>query len=78
VDSETLREREVETGFGRVASVAVAVGIAAAVIGGATMWLLITDPVTVANSVEDGNITPLVRQLATVIVDALAALLNYL
>jgi hypothetical protein len=78
VDNRTLRERDVEPGSGRVASVAIAVGIAAAVIAGATMWLLITDPVTVANAVEDGNITPLVRQLATVIIDALAALLNYL
>lgn len=61
-----------------MASVAVAVGICAAVIAGATMWLLVTDPVTVANAVEDGEISPLVRQLADVIADALAALLDYL
>ena len=61
-----------------MAGVAVVVGIAAAVVAGATMWLLITDPVTVANAVEDGEISPLVRQLADVIIDALAALLNYL
>lgn len=61
-----------------MASVAVVVGICAAVIAGATMWLLVTDPVTVANAVEDGEISPLVRQLADVIADALAALLDYL
>lgn len=61
-----------------MASVAVVVGICAVVIAGATMWLLVTDPVTVANAVEDGEISPLVRQLADVIADALAALLDYL
>lgn len=61
-----------------MASVAVVVGLCAAVIAGATMWLLVTDPVTVANAVEDGEISPLVRQLADVIADALAALLDYL
>jgi hypothetical protein len=59
-----------------MASVAVVVGIFAAVIAGATMWLLVTDPVTVANAVEDGEISPLVRQLADVIANALAALLD--
>jgi hypothetical protein len=78
VDSNAVVDRHVDTGFGRMAGVAVVVGIAAAVVAGATMWLLITDPVTVANAVEDGEISPLVRQLADVIIDALAALLTYL
>ena len=78
VDTNAVADRDVDTGFGRMAGVAVVVGIAAAVVAGATMWLLITDPVTVANAVEDGEISPLVRQLADVIIDALAALLNYL
>jgi hypothetical protein len=71
-------DRDAEPGLGRMASVAVVVGIFAAVIAGATMWLLVTDPVTVANAVEDGEISPLVRQLADVIASALAALLDYL
>ncbi len=78
VETEIATDRDADTGFGRVASVAVVVGIVAAVIAGATMWLLVTDPVTVANAVEDGDISPLVRQLAQVIVDALAGLLQYL
>ena len=61
-----------------MASVAVVIAIGAAVIGGSTTWLLVTDPVTVANAVENGEISPLVRQLAQVIYDALAGLLNYL
>ena len=72
------QREDAEPGIGRVASVAAVVGAAAAIIAGATMWLLITDPVTIANAVEDGEISPLVRQLADVIVGALAALLNYL
>jgi len=78
VDTGTSSDRDADSGIGSLAGVAVVVGIVAAIIAGATMWLLVTDPVTVANSVEDGQVTPLVRQLAQVIVDALAALLKYL
>ena len=51
------------------------IGVVAAVIAGATIWLLLTDPVTVANAVDEGEISPLVRQLAEVIYNALAGLL---
>jgi hypothetical protein len=71
-------EPDGERGLGRVFSVAAVVGLSAAVVGGSTMWLLITDPVTVANAIEDGQISPLVRQLAQVILDAVAGLLEYL
>jgi hypothetical protein len=67
-----------ETRGDRVASVAVLIGVVAAVIAGATIWLVLTDPVTVAESIEDGEISPLVRQLAQVIVTALTTLLDYL
>ena len=40
------------------------VGILAVVIAGATIWLLLTDPVTVAESVDAGEVSPLVRSLA--------------
>ncbi len=63
---------------GRVASVAVLIGVIAAVIAGATIWLLLTDPVTVANALDGGEISPLVQQLALVIYNALAILLDYL
>jgi hypothetical protein len=62
----------------RVVSVAVLIGVVAAVIAGAAIWLVLTDPLTVAESIEDGEISPLVQQLAQVIVNALAALLDYL
>ena len=62
----------------RVVSLAVLIGALAAVVAGATIWLLLTDPVTVADAVEEGEISPLVRQLAQVIFSALAGLLDYL
>jgi hypothetical protein len=40
--------------------------------------LVLTDPVTVANAVNEGEISPLVRQLADIIYNALAGLLDYL
>ena len=44
----------------------------------ATVWLLLTNPVTVATAVNDGEVSPLVRELARVFLDALAGLLKYL
>ena len=63
---------------GPAASVAVLIGVVAAIIAGATIWLLLTDPVTVATAVDEGEISPLVRQLAQVIYNALVGLLDYL
>jgi hypothetical protein len=71
-------DREAEGRLGRAASVAVVIGVLAAVIAGATIWLLLTDPVTVADAVNEGEVSPLVRQLAQVILDALAGLFGYL
>lgn len=55
-----------------------AIGLVAAVLAGATVWLMLTDPITVAESLEGGEISPLVRAIASVLVDALVALLQYL
>ncbi|MCC7241695.1 MAG: hypothetical protein IT180_07195 [Acidobacteria bacterium] len=54
------------------------VGVLAVVVAGATVWLLLTDPVTVAESVDSGDVSPLVRSLAGSIYDALVRLLAYL
>lgn len=54
------------------------VGVLAVVIAGATIWLVLTDPVTVAESVDAGEVSPLVRSLATTIYEALRGLLKYL
>ena len=54
------------------------VGVLAVVIAGATIWLLLTDPVTVAESVDTGAVSPLVSSLADTILQALRALMKYL
>ena len=54
------------------------VGLLAATLAAATIWLVLTDPVTVADAVSDRNITPVVRELAGIIFEALRGLLRYL
>jgi hypothetical protein len=72
------QEHDLERRFDRVTSVAVLVGILATIIAAATIWLVLTDPVTVADALEEGEISPLVRRLAEVIYNALAGILEYL
>ncbi len=54
------------------------VAILAALFAGATIWLLVTDPVTVAESVNTGQVSPFVQQLAGVLYTALKDILKYL
>ena len=54
------------------------IAVVAAIVAGATIWLLVSDPVTVAVAIESGEVTPLVRQLAELLYDALRGLLDYL
>ena len=54
------------------------IAIVSVVLAMATVWLLLTNPVTVATAVNDGEVSPLVRELARVFLDALAGLLKYL
>ena len=53
------------------------VAVLSAVLAGATIWLLLTDPVTVADAVDQGQVSPFVRQLGTVLFQALQGLLKY-
>jgi hypothetical protein len=59
-------------------SVVSVIGVLAAIIAGATIWLLLTDPVTVAESVDAGEVSPLVRSLAGSLYDAIVKLLRFL
>lgn len=59
-------------------SVAGAIALVFSVLAAATAWLFLTSPVTVANAVSEGDVTPLVRDLAMVLLNALAGLLRYL
>ena len=54
------------------------IGLFALIISGATVWLLLTDPVTVAESMDSGEVTPLVQSLAGSIYDAIVRLMRYL
>ena len=54
------------------------VAVLAALFAGATIWLMLTDPVTVAESVNKGEVSPMVQQLAGVLYNALKDLLKYL
>ncbi len=54
------------------------VAIVSTVLASATIWLFLTNPVTVANAVNEGEISPLVRDLADVLYNALRGLLKYL
>jgi hypothetical protein len=48
------------------------------VFAAATVWLYFTNPVTVVNAVNEGDVSPFVRDLARVLFDALQGLLKYL
>lgn len=67
-----MRLRDLSIGvFGAVALLTV-------VLAGSAVWLFLTDPVTVANAVNEGKVTPLVRSLAAILYAALEGLLRYL
>jgi hypothetical protein len=54
------------------------IAIVAVVLAAATVWLFLTNPVTVATAVNEGDVSPLVRELAQVLISALSGLLKYL
>ncbi len=57
------------------------VGGLAAAVAAATIWLIITQPVTTAENVgrlTEGDVSPFMRALGSVLYDALRGLINYL
>jgi hypothetical protein len=65
--------------FARVSLSLVAVlGVMAITLAGATIWLLVTQPVTVADAVAQGEVSPLAKALAGVLYEAFRGLLKYL
>ena len=69
---------EPRDGMDRVVGIGVVIGALALIVAAAVIWLLLTDPVTVATTLETGDVSPLVRQLADVIFNAISGLLSYL
>ena len=54
------------------------IAVVSILLAAATIWLFVTNPVSVANAVNEGEITPLVSNLAQAIYAALRGLLKYL
>ena len=59
-------------------SLAAVIGLVATALAGATVWLLVTQPVTVADAVASGEVSPLMRALAGALYEALAGIVKYL
>jgi hypothetical protein len=59
-------------------SLFVLLAVVSIVLAGATIWLFVTNPVTVATAVNEGDVSPFVRNLAEVIYNALLGILKYL
>ena len=57
--------------FGAIAVVSVLLAVS-------TVWLFLTNPVNVANAVNEGDVSPLVRSLADALFAALRGLLRWL
>jgi hypothetical protein len=54
------------------------IALIALILAVATVWLFLTNPVTVATAVTDGDVSPFVRDLAEILLQALQGLLKYL
>ena len=54
------------------------IAVVSILLAAATIWLFVTNPVTVASAVNEGEISPLVRSLADVLISAFSGILKYL
>lgn len=77
VPVERAESREAGLGGWSVSVVGV-IGVLCAILAGATIWLMLTDPVTMVSAVDEGEVSPLIRELAQVLFNAVAGLLKYL
>ena len=59
-------------------SLAGVIGVIAIALSGAVVWLLITQPVTVADAVAKGEVSPVMKALAGALYNAFSGLLKYL
>lgn len=59
-------------------SLAAVIGLIATALAGATIWLLLTQPVTVADAVASGEVSPIMKALGAALYDALAGIAKYL
>jgi hypothetical protein len=54
------------------------IAIVSIVLAAATIWLFLTNPITVATAVNEGDVSPLIRNIAQVLLQAFSGILKYL
>ncbi|MEX1127618.1 MAG: hypothetical protein WD227_14145 [Vicinamibacterales bacterium] len=59
-------------------SLAAVIGLIATTLAGATIWLLVTQPVTVADAVATGEVSPVMKAIAGALYEALAGIVKYM
>jgi len=60
------------------ASLFTCIALVSIMLAAATVWLFLTNPITVANAVNEGDVSPLVKSIAAVLLQALSGILKYL
>ena len=60
------------------ASLFTCIALVSIMLAAATIWLFLTNPITVANAVNEGDVSPLVKSIAAVLLQALSGILKYL
>ena len=61
-----------------VVTVASVVGMGTSAAAALTIWLLVTQPLTVANAVNARDLSPLFQAMAGAVADALSVVIRYL
>jgi hypothetical protein len=60
------------------ASLTALIAALSALLAGATIWLLLTDPTTIASALQQGDVSPIAGALADLLIDACRAMLRWL
>ena len=55
-----------------------AIAVLSVLLAASTVWLFLTNPLNVANAVNEGDVSPLIRNLADALFSALRGLLRWL
>jgi hypothetical protein len=76
--SSTFPPSDKDRTFERIIGLGALIGALAMTIAGATIWLLLTDPVSVTSAVDRRDVGPLLLRLARAIYNAMAGILEYL
>ena len=54
------------------------IGLLSAMVAASFIWLLLTDPIQVANAVQSGEVAPVFQAIGAVLYDALKGLFGFL